>query len=56
MWGIFGWLLTQRRGFIEIYVSQLDRAIVIYRRNGKILLVSPSSPSLFVESLRNRLY
>ncbi len=55
LWGVFGWLLTQRQGLIEIYVSRFDRSIVISRRTGKPLVVSPSSPSLFVQSLDNKI-
>jgi hypothetical protein len=44
LWGGFGWLWTSRRGLAEFYVSRLDGFVLIERRNGRPLLVTPADP------------
>jgi hypothetical protein len=42
LWGGFGWLWTQRRGMVEFYVSRTDRYVLVERREGRALLVTPA--------------
>jgi len=51
LWGGFGWLWTQRRGFVEFYVSRLDGLVWIERREGRPLLVTPSDPAGFAGAI-----
>jgi hypothetical protein len=51
LWGGFGWLWTQRRGFVEFYVSRLDGLVWIERRDARPLLVTPSDPAGFAAAL-----
>lgn len=44
LWGGFGWLWTWRRGMVEFYVAGLDRYLLIERRAGRPLLVTPADP------------
>jgi len=43
--GGFGWLWTKRRGMLEFYVSRLDGLVLIERREGMPLLVTPEEPA-----------
>ncbi|MBW4522599.1 MAG: hypothetical protein KME16_23380 [Scytolyngbya sp. HA4215-MV1] len=52
LWGGFGWLWTQRRGFVEFYVSQTDRLVVLDRSVGNTLLITPESLEQFVQTLQ----
>jgi hypothetical protein len=51
LWGGFGWLWTQRRGIVEFYVSRTDRYVLIERRGGRPLLVTPADPEGLVAAL-----
>jgi len=53
LWGGFGWLWTRRRGLIDFYISRLDGYVMIERREGRPLLVTPAEPAEFVEALRS---
>jgi hypothetical protein len=53
LWGGFGWLWTRRRGLIDFYISRLDGYVMIERRKGRPLLVTPAEPAAFVEALRS---
>lgn len=49
--GAFGWLWTERRGFVRLYVSRTDGLVWIERRHGWPWLVSPEEPAAFVRAL-----
>lgn len=51
LWGGFGWLWTQRRGVVEFYVSRFDRYVMIERRAGRPLLVTPADADGLVRAL-----
>lgn len=50
LWGGFGWLYT-REGMVRMYISRLDRMVMIHRTGEKPLLLSPERPERFVEAL-----
>jgi hypothetical protein len=54
LWGGFGWLWS-RKGWIEFYVSTLDGFVLIQRRGGIPLLVSPEDPQRMAAAVRARL-
>jgi hypothetical protein len=54
LWGGFGWLWT-RKGWVEFYVSALDRYVLIRRRRGIPLLISPEQPQRMVAMLERQL-
>jgi hypothetical protein len=51
LWGGFGWLWT-RRGLVEFYISRTDGFVLVERRHGRPLLITPERPEAFVEALR----
>ncbi len=55
LWGGFGWLWTNRGGFLEFYISQLDEFVLISRLKGKSLLITPVNPSQLVETVEQML-
>jgi hypothetical protein len=44
LFGGFGWLWTRRRGLVEFYVSRTDGLVLVERREGRPLLVTPADP------------
>jgi hypothetical protein len=54
LWGGFGWLWTRGRGLVEFYVSRVDGLVLVERRRGRPLLVTPVDPDGFVRSLGSR--
>lgn len=51
LWGGFGWLWTQRRGIVQMYVSRTDRFVWIERISARPWLVTPDDPEGFVRAL-----
>jgi Bacterial PH domain len=49
--GGFGWLWTQRRGIVQMYVSRIDGLVWIERVNDRPWLVTPEQPEAFVRAL-----
>jgi hypothetical protein len=45
LWGGFGWLWTTRGGLVEFYVSRTDGLVLIERRSGRPLLLTPDDPA-----------
>lgn len=41
LWGGFGWLWTSRGGWIEFYISRTDGFVLVERRQGRPVLVTP---------------
>ncbi len=52
LWGGFGWLWTARRGVLDFYVSRTDGLVLVERRSGRPLLITPEQPDEFVAALR----
>jgi hypothetical protein len=51
LWGGFGWLWTQRRGVVQMYVSRIDGLVWIERVNDRPWLITPEQPEVFVRAL-----
>jgi len=51
LWGSFGWLWTQRRGIVQMYVSRIDRFVWLERRPERSLLITPENPEAFVRAM-----
>jgi hypothetical protein len=51
LWGGFGWLWTQRRGIVQMYISRFDDLVWIERTSGRPWLISPERPQEFVQAL-----
>lgn len=52
LWGGFGWAWTSRAGLVDLYVSRQDDLVLVERRRGRALLISPDRPEAFVRALR----
>jgi hypothetical protein len=50
LWGAFGRLKT-RKGTFTIYISRLDELVLVGRKSGRPLLITPREPSRFVSTL-----
>ena len=51
LWGGFGWLWTQRRGIVQMYISRINNLVWIERTAGRPWLISPERPQEFVQAL-----
>jgi hypothetical protein len=51
LWGGFGWLWTERRGVVQMYISRISELVWIERGNERPWLISPERPEEFVEAL-----
>ena len=51
LWGGFGWLWTERRGIVQMYVSRIDRFVWIERGSARPWLITPDRPEAFVRAL-----
>ena len=51
LWGGFGWLWTQRRGIVQMYVSRVDGFVWIERAGDRPWLLTPEEPEAFVRAL-----
>lgn len=51
LWGGFGWLWTQRRGIVQMYISRTDQFVWIERGNERPWLITPERPEEFVREL-----
>jgi hypothetical protein len=51
LFGVFGYLWTKKRGWVEIHSSREDRMVWIERQDGIPLLISPEDGSGFVRAL-----
>ena len=52
LWGGFGWLWTQRRGIVQMYVSRTDGYVWLERGTERPWLITPQDPDAFVRALR----
>lgn len=55
LWGGFGWLWTERRGIVQMYISRMDDLVWIERSNERPWLISPERPQEFVRSMASSL-
>jgi hypothetical protein len=51
LWGGFGWLYTQHRGKVRMYVSRTDRFVWLEPRRGPPWLLTPDDLDAFVAAL-----
>lgn len=51
LWGGFGWLWTQRRGLVQMYISRTDGFVWIERVGDRPWLITPERPAAFVQAL-----
>jgi len=51
LWGGFGWLWTQRRGIVQMYISRTDHMVWIERGSDRPWLITPERPEEFVREL-----
>jgi len=51
LWGGFGWLWTERRGIVQMYISRADGLVWIERADGRPWLITPEKPEAFVGAL-----
>jgi len=51
LWGGFGWLWSERRGIVQMYVSRSDGLVWIERGAGRPWLITPEAPEAFVRAL-----
>jgi hypothetical protein len=55
LWGGFGWLWTQRRGIVQMYISRTDGFVWIERIGDRPWLITPDEPEKFVRALSSQL-
>jgi len=51
LWGGFGWLWTERRGIVQMYISRIDRFVWIEHLSERPWLITPNEPEAFVRAL-----
>ncbi|HBI13948.1 MAG TPA: hypothetical protein DDY20_00215 [Desulfobulbaceae bacterium] len=51
LWGGFGWLWTQRRGIVQMYLSRTDNLVWLERGSERPWLISPDRPEEFIRAL-----
>ena len=54
LWGGFGWLWTEDRGIVQMYVSRTDDLVWIERGKQRPWLITPEQPTAFVRALSPR--
>jgi hypothetical protein len=51
LFGGFGWLWTEKRGMVRMYISRTDGFVWIECRSGRPWLITPERPDAFVRAL-----
>lgn len=51
LWGGFGWLWTQRRGIVRMYISRTDGFVWIEHASDRPWLITPEAPEAFVRAV-----
>ena len=54
LWGGFGWLWTQQRGIVQMYISRTNDLVWIEFANGRPWLITPEHPEAFVRALSSK--
>lgn len=52
LWGGFGWLWTQKRGIVQMYITRTDQFVWIERHKERPWLINPERPEEFVQALK----
>jgi hypothetical protein len=52
LWGAFGWLWTERKGIVQMYITRSDGLVWIDVANARPWLITPEDPDAFVRALR----
>ena len=52
LFGTFGWLWSPRAGRLDVYVTNLGPWVVVERRAGRPLVLSPEDPHAFARALQ----
>src|SRR5262245_52997870 len=53
LWGAFGWLWTERKGIIQMYVTRPDGLVWLDCKDARPWLITPENPDAFVLALRD---
>jgi hypothetical protein len=53
LFGTFGWLWSRRAGLLDVYVTNLGPWVIVERRVGRPLVLSPANPDGFASALVN---
>jgi hypothetical protein len=53
LWGAFGWLWTQKRGIVQMYISRTNDFVWLERGAERPWLITPERPDDFVAALRS---
>lgn len=51
LWGGFGWAWSSRLGLVELWVSRGTDLVLVERRPGRALILTPDRPEAFVAAL-----
>ena len=51
LWGGFGLLMTKKET-LDLYASRADRFVLVHRRQGRTMLLTPERPEQFVDAVR----
>ena len=54
LWGGFGWVWTERRGIVQMYISRTNDLVWIEFANGRPWLITPEHPEAFVPALSSK--
>jgi len=54
LWGGFGWLWTEKRGIVQMYISRTDDFVWIERGGERPWLITPEHPATFVRVISNK--
>jgi len=52
LWGAFGWLWTERKGIVQMYVTRADGFVWIELEHAHPWLITPAEPDAFLRALR----
>ena len=53
LWGTFGWLWTERKGIIQVYVTRSDGLVWLDCKDARPWLITPETPDAFVQALES---
>ena len=54
LWGGFGWLWTEKRGIVQMYISRTDGFVWIERSDERPWLITPEHPTTFVRVMSGK--
>ena len=53
LWGTFGWLWTERKGIVQVYVTRSDGLVWLDCKDARPWLITPDNPDAFVQALKS---